>query len=80
MPDGPPFRFRWRSVLHHVVRYEGPERIAAEWWRRDDARPGLTRDYFRVEDASGRRFWLFRHGLYGSERVAPGWYLHGLFA
>jgi protein ImuB len=79
VPDGPPRRFRWRRTMHDVVRYEGPERIAAEWWKRRNMK-GLTRDYYRVEDGRGRRFWLFRHGLYGSERVNPDWYLHGLFA
>ncbi|HLV06209.1 MAG TPA: DNA polymerase Y family protein, partial [Croceibacterium sp.] len=42
--------------------------------------PLLTRDYFRVEDARGRRFWLFRHGLYDRETARPAWYIHGLFA
>jgi protein ImuB len=79
VPDGPPRRFRWRRQLHEVTRHEGPERIAAEWWRRADGQ-GLTRDYYRVEDAGGHRFWLFRHGLYGTEKLNPGWYLHGLFA
>ncbi len=79
VPDGPPRRFRWRRRLHEVRAHEGPERIAAEWWRRADG-AGLTRDYYRVEDDEGRRFWLFRHGLYGSEKAQPGWYLHGLFA
>jgi protein ImuB len=79
VPDGPPRRFRWRRQTHDVVRHEGPERIAAQWWRRADG-AGLTRDYYRVEDSNGRRFWLFRHGLYGSEKPDPGWYLHGLFA
>ncbi len=79
VPDGPPRRFRWRQALHEVTRYEGPERIAAEWWRRKDSK-GLTRDYYRVEDVRGRRFWIFRHGLYGVEKADPGWYLHGLFA
>lgn len=79
VPDGPPLRFRWRSHLHDVTRFEGPERIAAEWWRRRDG-TGLTRDYYRVEDSCGRRFWIFRHGLYGDEAAMPGWYLHGLFA
>jgi protein ImuB len=78
VPDGPPHRFRWRRTLHEVARYEGPERIAAQWWRRKDGQ-GLTRDYYRVEDVRGRRYWLFRHGLYG-ERPDPRWYLHGLFA
>lgn len=75
VPDGSPLRFRWRRVLHEVVRAEGPERIAGEWWR--DRRP--TRDYYRVEDRDGRRFWLFRAGLYG-EKQEPRWFIHGLFA
>ena len=83
IPDGPPRQFRWRKCLHHIVAYEGPERIAAEWWRRkaghEHGKGGPTRDYYRVEDSEGRRFWLFRHGLY-SETDAPIWYLHGLFA
>ncbi len=76
VPDGPPLRFRWRRLVHEVARSEGPERITGEWWRRKDA---PTRDYFRVEDRRGRRFWIFRHGLY-SETESPRWYLHGLFA
>jgi protein ImuB len=79
VPDGPPRRFRWRRVTHDVVASEGPERIAAEWWKRRDMQ-GLTRDYYRVEDSAGRRFWLFRHGLYGAEKPNPDWYLHGVFA
>ena len=61
---------------------EGPERIAAEWWRHPEGHlPGRlrTRDYYRVEDTEGRRFWIFRHGLF-EESAAPRWYLHGLFA
>lgn len=79
VPDGPPHRFRWRRTLHDVIRSEGPERIAADWWRHH-AGSGLTRDYYRVEDALGRRFWIFRHGLYERERLDPVWYVHGLFA
>ena len=79
VPDGPPARFKWRRVAHDVARAEGPERIAMEWWR-DEAGRMLTRDYFRVEDAHGRRFWLFREGLYGRETNAPRWFVHGLFA
>jgi protein ImuB len=75
VPDGPPLRFRWRRILHEVRRAEGPERIAGEWWR-GETQP---RDYFRVEDAQGRRFWLFREGLYGGT-AKPHWFLHGLFA
>ncbi|MFT3965419.1 MAG: DNA polymerase Y family protein [Sphingobium sp.] len=102
VPDGPPLRFRWRRVLHEVARFEGPERIAAQWWRqrpiacdmpRDDGGEGetrlryrlgedasRTRDYYRVEDRRGRRFWIFRHGFFEAEKPMPRWYLHGLFA
>lgn len=78
VPDGPPHRFRWRRRVHEVARAEGPERIAGEWWRRHDAAIP-TRDYYRIEDQRGRRFWIFRHGLY-VETERPRWYLHGLFA
>jgi protein ImuB len=79
VPDGPPRRFRWRRIAHDVTRYEGPERLSVEWWKRRSM-SGLTRDYYRVEDSLGRRYWIFRHGLYGSEKVMPDWYLHGIFA
>jgi protein ImuB len=78
IPEGPPLRFRWRGVLHATRQAEGPERIAMEWWRTETARP--TRDYFRLEDEEGRRFWIYRDGLYGRETQSPRWYLHGLFA
>ena len=39
----------------------------------------VTRDYFVAEDDGGRRFWLFREGLY-VEGVQPSWFLHGFFA
>lgn len=76
VPDGSPLRFRWRRVLHEVALAEGPERIGGEWWRAPDQK---TRDYYRVEDRKGRRFWLFRQGLYG-ETGEPRWFVHGLFA
>jgi protein ImuB len=81
VPDGPPRRFRWRRTLHEVARAEGPERIAGEWWRHDGGRgtPPPTRDYYRIEDRRGRRFWIFRHGLF-DETERPRWYVHGLFA
>ncbi len=102
LTDGPPLRFRWRRAFYEVARAEGPERIAAEWWRLpfglgpesgaetevgtgdDTLLPRLetaaaTRDYFRVEDGLGRRFWIFRAGLFGRETLRPRWFLHGLF-
>ena len=78
VPDGPPLRFRWRRVLHEIARAEGPERIAPEWWR--DADDSLTRDYYRVEDSLGRRFWVFREGQYGRDGLSPRWFIHGTFA
>jgi protein ImuB len=76
VPDGPPLRFRWRRALHEVAAVEGPERIEGLWWSEQES---PARDYFRVEDFSGRRFWLFRAGLYRAA-VEPRWFLHGLFA
>lgn len=78
VPDGPPLRFRWRRVLHDVAHVEGPERIAPEWWCTPSAM--LPRDYYRVEDDKGRRFWIFREGLYGDTATGPRWFLHGVFA
>lgn len=75
VPDSPPVMFRWRNRSHRVVRADSAERIADEWWRR----VAPERDYYVVEDEAGRRFWLYREGLYGAE-PAPRWYLHGVFA
>ena len=80
VPDGPPLRFRWRRALHEVIAAEGPERIEGTWWSEHG---GPARDYFRVEDKSGLRFWLFRAGLYRDltpGATAPTWFLHGTFA
>lgn len=78
VPDGPPLRFRWRRVLHDVKRSEGPERIEPEWWGQNaDAQ---VRDYYRVEDAAGCRFWIFRQGFYGQADAHQRWFLHGVFA
>ena len=65
--DGPPVLFRWRRVLHHITSYEGPERVAPEWWRSDTENP---RDYYRVENETGQRFWLYRNS-------ETSWFLHG---
>jgi len=76
VPEGPPRQFRWRGVRHQVAASDGPERIAPEWWRRTEE---ATRDYYVVEDTTGRRFWLFRAGLYGRETDTPQWFVHGVF-
>jgi protein ImuB len=80
VPDAPPLQFHWRGRPHRVTRAEGPERIAAEWWRETSAPDSNNwRDYYRVEDEAGARFWLYRHGPYGPDGQAK-WYLHGVFA
>ncbi|RZA10254.1 MAG: DNA polymerase Y family protein, partial [Proteobacteria bacterium] len=78
-PDGFPQRFRWRGNVHDIVRVEGPERIAPEWWRERGA--VRLRDYYRIEDREGRRYWIYRHGLFGDGRGdEPAWFLQGLCA
>ena len=82
LPDDPPRQFKWRGRLHEVRRAEGPERIGEEWWMRgiDEISVTHVRDYYRVEDQDGARFWLFRAGLYGDPGAPPKWWLHGVFA
>ncbi len=128
VPDGPPVRFVWRRLTRRIVRADGPERIAPEWWRHQPAAPApvpdeaeakwLTpkldpradaeliakararlqappeaeasqpvralpraRDYYRIEDETGHRYWVFRDGLYNDKRGgAPDWYVQGQFA
>jgi protein ImuB len=86
VPDGPPLNFIWRRVMRRVVRSDGPERISPEWWTYlpdTDAKPAplpRTRDYYRIEDAEGRRYWVFREGLYDDGRgQMPEWFVQGLF-
>ena len=91
LPDYPPRRLIWRGRSHEVIRADGPERLAEEWWRApassgvasEAAREDLPsvdnniRDYYRLELADGRRLWVFRAGMPGN---TPSWYLHGAFA
>jgi protein ImuB len=74
LPDYPPILFRYKGKLYTISRSDGPERIEQEWWIAD----GLYRDYYRVEDQDGARYWLFRSGPYDAGR--PEWFLHGFFA
>ena len=82
IPDDPPSQFRWAGGTHRVRRADGPERIAYEWWRQarpeDRAEPDMIRDYYRVEDETGRRFWVYRAGPYRPNQP-PRWFLHGMF-
>ncbi len=77
-PEGMPRRFVWRRAVHDIARAEGPERIAPEWWRQPSS--ARLRDYYRIEDVAGRRYWIYREGLAGDGRgEAPNWFIHGLF-
>jgi len=73
-------------VSRRVSRADGPERLSPEWWRPSPGgRVARTRDYYRIEDDQGLRYWLFREGLYGPEYTgapderAPSWWMHGMF-
>jgi protein ImuB len=79
LPDHPPVSFTWRGVRRRVKCADGPERIFGEWWKRD-AELIAVRDYFRIEDETGERFWIYRAG--DGEDAATGshrWFLHGIF-
>lgn len=79
LPDHPPVTFTWRGIRRRVKRADGPERIFGEWWRRD-AELSAVRDYFRVEDEAGERYWIYRAG--DGKDPATGshhWFIHGIF-
>ncbi len=79
LPDHPPVSFTWRGIRRRVRRADGPERVFGEWWLRD-AELEAVRDYFRVEDDAGERYWIYRAG--DGENAATGshrWFLHGVF-
>ncbi len=74
IPDYPPMLFKHKGKLHRIIKADGPERIEQEWWLQQ----GQHRDYYRVEDESGHRYWLFRLGHYDDEKYQ--WFIHGFFA
>ena len=74
IPDYPPMLFRYKNKLHKIKKADGPERIEREWWLEE----GPHRDYYRVEDEDGCRYWLFRSGHYSDKTYQ--WFIHGFFA
>lgn len=79
LPDNPPVSFTWRGIRRRVKRADGPERVFGEWWKRD-AELIAVRDYFRIEDDAGERYWVYRAG--DGEDASTGshrWFLHGVF-
>lgn len=79
MPDQPPRRFEWRGNTYKIVAGDGPERVHGEWWRRD-AEVWAVRDYYRVEDENGGRYWVFRRGDGFEDGTGDlSWWMHGVF-
>jgi protein ImuB len=79
LPDHPPVSFTWRGIRWRLTCADGPERIFGEWWKQDTELIAV-RDYFRVEDEAGERFWIYRSG--DGEDATTGshrWFLHGIF-
>lgn len=74
IPDYPPMLFIHHGKIHQIIKADGPERIEQEWWLQQ----GEHRDYYRVEDQDGHRYWLFRLGHYDDKN--DRWFLHGFFA
>jgi protein ImuB len=69
-PEAPPRAFHWRGRTHRVAAAHGPDRRLGAWWQGEHA----ARDYWAVEDESGRRLWLCRD-------LATGrWCVHGVMA
>lgn len=75
IPDYPPMSFRYKNTLHKIIKADGPERIEPEWWISE----GQHRDYYYVEDETGKRYWIFRAGHYDAAKSYQ-WFLHGFFA
>lgn len=79
MPDQPPRRFEWRGKTYKIVAGDGPERVHGEWWRRE-AEVWAVRDYYRVEDEAGGRYWVFRRGDgFEDDTGDLSWWMHGVF-
>jgi len=75
LPGGIDGSFSFAGRQQRIVRRVGPERIETGWWRGGHHVPmvGVARDYYRIETAAGRCYWVFR-------RLPDGpWFLHGMF-
>jgi protein ImuB len=73
----------WWRENHFISRKENEKEEDYESRRLElvaEKTVASTRDYFRLEDSGGRRFWLYRQGLYENAKVPPRWFMHGIFA
>ncbi len=73
LPDHPPSRIQWRGRSYRIIRGAGPERIAAEWWEQYADDPFEERDYFKIQDETGRWLWVFRM------KLSQQWFVHGVW-
>lgn len=73
LPDHPPAWFRWDCERFKTVTGIGPERIAAEWWKKDLSEALSARDYFKIQDHTGRWLWIFR------DQKTQSWFVHGVW-
>ena len=80
-PGGAPARLTWRGRTLAVRASEGPERIAPAWWRQDPLTGPHARDYFKVQDETGRWLWLYRQRSEDDRHLdAAPWFMHGQWA
>ena len=85
LPGGIGGQFVFAGQQQRIVRRVGPERIETGWWRGGHHAPmvGVARDYYRIETATGRCYWVFRRPPTATRcpgtRPAGPWFLHGMF-
>jgi protein ImuB len=74
-PAGSPVQFRLGRDIHRIVKAEGPERVTPEWWRMQPLN-WEVRDYYRIEDDRGCRFWIYQE-LHIPPSSTTRWFLRG---
>lgn len=73
MPDDPPSWIKWRNMRLKIISGIGPEKIGDEWWKKQ-LQEVPTRNYYKVQDETGRWLWIFK------SETANAWFLHGMWA
>ena len=70
---GTPLCIEINDQIHTLTHQWGPERIETCDWRNRHSPSQIQRDYYRVENMRGHRFWIFHC------RKNTNWFLHGWF-
>ena len=75
LPDAPPAQITWEGRRLKIIHGSGPERICPEWWLSGLPQQSAAeaRDYFKVQDETGRWLWVFR------DRETSSWFVHGMW-